>query len=306
MSAGAAAFINYYFFDPELENSPEKLASRRHNFSRAADGSSQVSSRGEAGKMPIGNGIESRMAADEQRILQRTLHSGGGPGGVAESRLRAGDKVESRTKLESVQGTIPALTKGTVTEVTAEVVTIDLGRFGVQAVNAGIAAKTFAVLPGYSQQQSIKESFGLKPSGSLVVGDRVKDSRGVQYAVLQCDTFGRSVRVLGEDGTEHQAAVNQFSALEAGTPFPIREGMQSEPFPPGGRVTVTRIDPVLNQWRTRGVGPMEAGAYVGQTGILEFAFYPVNGVRMYRVLFERGARRDFSDAELALVPSAQA
>lgn len=298
------AWLNYYFYSPDLPYSPESLALKRHEFPGADDDRTQVQSSGEAGKMPIGNGIESRQVADEQRILSRTL-GGARPGPAAESTLTVGDKVESRVKLESVSGTIPPLSKGTVLEVSGAQVKIDLGRFGVHDVNAQTAARSFVVLPGHSQQDSIRESFGIKPAGSFNVGARLKDDRGFQYTVTQRDTFGRTLQVLGEDGSEHVVVSNALSAVDPKAPFPIREGMQTEPFAPSERVRVVGVDPIFNQWRTRGVPNMEAGAYVGQVGFLEFAFYPAGGVRMYRVLFERGARRDFSDAELEPVATPQ-
>lgn len=295
-----AGWMYYHFWGPEHPYSPESIAAKeRSRILDAADGPSQLSSNGEAGKMAIGNGSEARQVAGDIEIYRRTL-GGAQKGPAALSALAIGDQVESRVKLESVSGSIPALARGKVTEANDASVKIDLGRFGVHELSRDAAARAFMVLPSYGRTDVIRESIAnATPHQAVNRGDRVKDSRGAQYHVEKLDTFGRRLYVIDESGTEHCIESSTLELVDPQTAFTTVEGMQTEPFPPGSKVQVVNVDPVYNMYRTRGVPNMEASAYIGQIGLLEFAFYPTGtGVRMYRVLFDRGAVRDFSDTEI--------
>lgn len=269
---------------------------------------------GEEADMMAGRpGHASRQAAKDRDMLERRyagrMGGNGAFGGIEATKLQENMRVESRRSVETLSGTIPAGAKGVVTKLTESVATVNLGKHGVHELRRDVAANMFSPSRDFvSQTEVLRESFeNSSPVMSLEPGNRCVDSRGIQYVVEGLAAHGYSAQVLGEDGKQHMAPVHTFTRIDAKAPFPIREGFVTEPMAPGSRVRVTNVDPVLNQFRSHAVGALETpSAYIGQIGILEFAYYPAGGIggtRMYRVLFEKGGKRDFSEGELEVVPN---
>jgi hypothetical protein len=232
-------------------------------------------------------------------------------GAIQTQTFRPGQTIESQTRIALPEGWLPALTKGAVKDIDERGIhTVDFGaNGGEQRFAHEVISAYFAPVRRDTMRESIRKALLNPPkiNEHPEPGDRVVDARAHQFIVEKRDPMGRIVQVMDIYGQSHQCkseSIRKIEATEPLAPTPeghtLNEGLQSLPLGAGQFVTVTGVDPVYNQWRTHGVPANEAAGFVGQRGLVEFAFYPVSSnTRMYQILFDRGGRRDFSEAELA-------
>lgn len=120
----------------------------------------------------------------------------------------------------------------------------------------------------------------------------VQDAEGKTFFIEQCDPYSFSALAIDSEG--HQVRLNTIGLKLTETTSQAGDGLGV-----GSKVQVTKIDPNFNQYRTHATEPDQAPGVEGQTGNILFAYYPVNGVTMYRVLLPQGAKKDFTAAELS-------
>lgn len=232
-------------------------------------------------------------------------------GTVQEQTFRVGQVVESQTGIVTTSGRLGAGAKGTVKSIGEDrTVTVEFrAPIGEQKFAPDVMSAYFAPIKTESMRSIIRKAITEPPvtvEDHPSPGDRVVCENGFQYAVERRDAMGRMIQVTDHLGRSHMFNAGQIKKLPEGTEFvrgvvghKLDENLQSTPLNPGQKVTVAHIDPIYNQWRVFPVYAGEAEGFVGATGMVEFAMYPVSsGTRMYRVLFEKGGRRDFSEAEL--------
>jgi hypothetical protein len=224
----------------------------------------------------------------------------GGMMGEGLKSFRVGDKIECQSDAVFAEATIPALVKGVVTEIADNGVhTIDCNKWGMYRLSHKSISEHFITLRGDTFRDLIHENIGVEPGSVLEAGDRVRDLSGIQAIVQRRDVHGHMIEIMDQYGQVRMIDAPSLELVHPHAPFPLVEGLQSLPLNPGQRVAVMGIDPALNQLRTNGTPANEAQGMIGQTGIVAFAFYPVPGTTMFRVLFDRGAGRDFSASELS-------
>jgi len=249
-----------------------------------------------------------RQAYDDQRRRAGILP------GTREMSLSTGMHVESLKAFETALGSVPAGRRGVVTEVNVDtsMVKVDLGtNIGERQLTFEAAARLLGpIVDRDAMLDPMRESIAsmAELQRTVTVGDRVVDGQGRQHVVERVGNMGMDLYLEDEHHVQSQVLTQMVSRIDENTPFPFYEGLGSVPMQPGSRVRITGLDPVLNTYRTHGTGPMDSAGYVGQVGILEYAFYPLQldgqGIRMYRVLLDRGSRRDFADSEFVVEPAA--
>ncbi len=232
-------------------------------------------------------------------------------GTVQEQTFRVGQVVESQTGIITTAGRLGVGAKGTVKLIGEDrSVTVEFrAPIGEQKFASDVMSAYFAPIKTESMRSIIRKAITEPPvtvEDHPSPGDRVVCENGFQYAVERRDAMGRMIQVTDHLGRSHMFNAGQIKKLPENTEFvrgvvghQLSENLQSVPLNPGQKVTVATIDPIYNQWRVFPVYAGEADGFLGATGMVEFAMYPVSsGTRMYRVLFEKGGRRDFSEAEL--------
>lgn len=232
-------------------------------------------------------------------------------GTVQEQTFRVGQVVESQTGIITTSGRLGVGAKGTVKSISEDrTVTVEFrAPIGEQKFAPDVMSAYFAPIKTESMRSIIRKAITEPPvtvEDHPSPGDRVVCENGFQYAVERRDAMGRMIQVTDHLGRSHMFNAGQIKKLPENTEFvrgvvghQLSENLQSVPLNPGQKVTVATIDPIYNQWRVFPVYAGEAEGFLGATGMVEFAMYPVSsGTRMYRVLFEKGGRRDFSEAEL--------
>lgn len=232
-------------------------------------------------------------------------------GTVQEQTFRVGQVVESQTGIITTSGRLGVGAKGTVKSIGEDrTVTVEFrAPIGEQKFAPDVMSAYFAPIKTESMRSIIRKAITEPPvtvEDHPSPGDRVVCENGFQYAVERRDAMGRMIQVTDHLGRSHMFNAGQIKKLPENTEFvrgvvghQLSENLQSVPLNPGQKVTVATINPIYNQWRVFPVYAGEAEGFLGATGMVEFAMYPVSsGTRMYRVLFEKGGRRDFSEAEL--------
>lgn len=274
---------------------------------------SQEAAKTGSGEQQAPRGREDEMNwADKQQA--DILHMRNGPRHNEESKrqvFQTGQQVEAQTKIALPEGVLPAFAKGRITKIDeGGIHTVDFGQHGgEQRFAHEVISAYFAPIKRDTMRESIRSALKSPPkiNEHPEAGDRVVDKGGNQLYVERRDPMGTVVQVKDIYGRQHRLRGDQIRKIDDATEFAptpqghnLTEGLQSVPLNPGQRVTVTSVDPIYNQWRSHAVPANEVAGYIGQTGMVEFASYPVSSnTRMYTVLFDKGGRREFSEAELA-------
>jgi hypothetical protein len=297
-----AIYHNHYYGQNAAHNGPApvevEIKNLTHDQPRSGVDSPEA---GDKTRPGVGEATRMRNWHDKQMqdvASMRSAYGGGREAGT--QRFSEGDRVETHSPMVFSEAVVPALVKGKVTEVSEDgVPTIDFGKWGTYAVPGKVASATLTVQQEDRTRSMLRESIGWTPESGFEIGTRVKDEGGRQYTVERTDTHNQVAQVMDENGLQFMLSTDGLTQMDEGESFAVHEGYnQSDPMNPGQFVTVTSVDPVCNSWRTRAVPANEAEGYIGQRGLLEFAFYHTGAARMYRVLFQNGARRDFGETEL--------
>lgn len=236
----------------------------------------------------------------------RNAYHGGGKSPI---KFRVNETVLTRQAITLTDREIPRGTRGKVFEVAKDgSYTLDFGgKLGKIPFSAAVAEARFEVVRGDTIRESIIKGLTdqYKVPANLLPGQRVKDAAGHQYFVEQGDVFGRRFQVMNTEGNPKIIERTELQPMSEEEPFggpPSGESIANGPLPPGAKVIVRNIDPVNHTFRRYGVAPGEAAGIIGQTGVLEFAFYAVPGSGpIYRVLLSQGGRKDFSSSEIQVV-----
>lgn len=217
-------------------------------------------------------------------------------------KFRAEEQVVTNKAITLSDKVLPSTLRGVVAEADAEAMTVsvDFGEgWGCVTFAEDVASQCLESIRKDTMRDMIRQ--GIRTPKAVeeffAVGSRVKDSNNHQYVIEHKDVFARRFQVLGERGDVKVLNVNEVSMLGDEEPY-FAGDLEEAPLSPGGTVRIAQIDPELNAHRARGIQAGEAAGTIGQTGILEFSYYPVQGQRMYRVLLQAGGRKDFADSEL--------
>lgn len=321
MRGGKNESVGDYGLDAQLDEGFGAIAHHYHyarhgngvnSASAGAQGSSDGGARPTVGRRNEQmSRVEASWAAKRAADIYDIRNRHFAHGTVQEQTFRVGQVVESQTGIITTSGRLGVGAKGTVKSIGEDrTVTVEFrAPIGEQKFAPDVMSAYFAPIKTESMRSIIRKAITEPPvtvEDHPNPGDRVVCENGFQYAVERRDALGRMIQVTDHLGRSHMFNAGQVKKLPEDTGFvrgvvghQLQEGLQSIPLNPGQKVTVATIDPIYNQWRVFPVYAGEAEGFVGATGMVEFAMYPVSsGTRMYRVLFEKGGRRDFSEAEL--------
>lgn len=321
MSGSKSESVGDYGLDAQLDEGFGAIAHHYHyarhgNGVNSASAGAQGSSDGGA-QPTVGrrneqmSRVEASWAAKRAADIYDIRNRHFAHGTVQEQTFRVGQVVESQTGIITTSGRLGVGAKGTVKSIGEDrTVTVEFrAPIGEQKFAPDVMSAYFAPIKTESMRSIIRKAITEPPvtvEDHPNPGDRVVCENGFQYAVERRDAMGRMIQVTDHLGRSHMFNAGQIKKLPENTEFvrgvvghQLSENLQSVPLNPGQKVTVATIDPIYNQWRVFPVYAGEAEGFLGATGMVEFAMYPVSsGTRMYRVLFEKGGRRDFSEAEL--------
>lgn len=223
--------------------------------------------------------------------------------------------VQTNQSIVLDETSIPQYVVGRVLENTGSKLKIDFGHsFGEHYIPKEIASRCLvpsssaASTSGMMREMQAKTA---KDYPGIFEGARVLGKDGKEYVVEGVDKKNYRISVRDERGVLKEDRIYLFQAVnkEADSPkktlTPVNEaGPESNagisiPYAAGSKVTVTSIDPALNQLRVHSVQQGNSAQIIGRTGTIVSVLYPIGeGRLMYRVLFDVQGKGDFSTTEL--------
>lgn len=245
-------------------------------------------------------------------------------GGRNLSGFTKNDHVIAIGAIPLAEATIPKGAKGVITGYTKDSYVVEFVSLGEHVISASDAAYNLSY-DSYVKEDPLKSMVrrvfkmqetteGNKddlsiPAGlelvnptqeTLKAGDHATDSTGDHLCIEGVEADG-NVKAMDSTGAFRIVPASEIVRLSKETPLPVVEGFDGDPITRFDKIQVVRVDPVLNSRRSHGIEPGVAEAMIGKIGQVEFAYYPIDGLRMYSILFDNYGRRDFSDSEIAPV-----